>query len=139
MPSGTLRKEKQIPVRESVELRIRAEISEFDTSLLPVISRLSYLSEVKFVKEKQEGAYSFMVNTTEYYIPLTGTIDIEGEKTRIKAELEYYRGFLSSVMKKLENERFVKNAPANVLDLERKKKADTESKINSLEELLKGL
>ncbi|MFZ0282404.1 MAG: class I tRNA ligase family protein, partial [Bacteroidales bacterium] len=135
----TLRKEKQILNKENIELRIRADISDFDTSLLPVISKLGYLSGVTFVSGKQEGASSFMVNTTEFYIPSTGTIDIESERTRINAELEYYRGFLSNVMKKLENDRFVKNAPANVLDLEKKKKADAESKINSLEELLKGL
>ena len=80
-----------------------------------------------------------MVRTTEYFIPLSGKIDFEGEIAKIQDDLDYNRGFLISVMKKLENERFVKNAPANVLELERKKKSDAESKIKSLEEALKTL
>jgi valyl-tRNA synthetase len=66
-------------------------------------------------------------------------IDIENERAKIIADLDYLRGFLNSVMKKLNNERFVKNAPPAVLGIEKKKKADTESKIKSLEETLKGL
>jgi valyl-tRNA synthetase len=80
-----------------------------------------------------------MVRTTEYFIPLTGKIDIESEIAKLQEDLTYNRGFLVSVMKKLDNERFVKNAPANVLELERKKKSDTESKIKSLEEAMKSL
>jgi valyl-tRNA synthetase len=80
-----------------------------------------------------------MIGTTEYFIPLEREIDAEGERIRIETDLKYYRGFLGSVMKKLNNERFVKNAPATVLDLERKKKADTELKIKSLEEALRSL
>jgi valyl-tRNA synthetase len=97
------------------------------------------LSEVRFISEKPDNAASFMVKTTEFHIPLGGRIDVENEREKINAELDYCRGFLDSVMKKLNNERFVQNAPAAVLDLERKKKADTESKIKSLEEALKGL
>jgi valyl-tRNA synthetase len=80
-----------------------------------------------------------MIGTTEFYIPLGDRLDIEGELTKIQGELDYYRGFLDSVMKKLDNERFVSNAPANVIELERKKKSDAESKIKSLEERLKEL
>ena len=97
------------------------------------------MSDVKFVSEKQEGATSFLVGTTEYFIPLEGKIDIEAELAKIREDLEYNRGFLVTVMKKLDNERFVNNAPANVLELERKKKSDAESKIKSLEERLKEL
>jgi valyl-tRNA synthetase len=92
-----------------------------------------------FVKDKQEGTASFMVRTTEYFIPLAGKLDIEGEIAKIQDDLNYNRGFLVNVMKKLNNERFVKNAPANVLELERKKKSDAESKIKSLEERMKEL
>ena len=109
------------------------------SGFLPVINKLCNLSEVKFVSEKQEGAASFMTGTTEYFIPLEGKLDVEAELKKISEEIEYHKGFLNSVMKKLDNERFVQNAPANVLELERKKKSDAESKIKSLEERLKEL
>ncbi len=96
------------------------------------------LSEIVFVSEKQAGAISFMVSTTEYYIPLSGNLDVEGELIKLKEDLEYNRGFLETVMKKLNNDRFVQNAPASVLDLERKKQSDAESKIKSIEERILG-
>jgi valyl-tRNA synthetase len=80
-----------------------------------------------------------MVGTTEFYVPLGDNIDFEDEIARIREELSYYRGFLASVMKKLDNERFVQNAPPSVLDLERKKKSDAGQKIKSLEERLHEL
>jgi valyl-tRNA synthetase len=135
----TIRKEKEIPVREKIKLMILGDESTSDTDYLPVIIKLCNLSEIQFVREKQEGAASFLVGTTEYFIPLTGTLDIEGEIAKIGEELKYNRGFLINVLKKLENERFVNNAPASVLELERKKKSDAESKIKSLEERLKEL
>jgi len=135
----TVRKEKDIPNKEKLRLLIRSDKDSFDSEILPVVNKLCNLSELSFVSEKQEGAASFMVGTTEYFIPLTGKLDVEGERTRIQEEIVYHRGFLINVMKKLENERFVKNAPASVLELERKKKSDAESKIKSLEEALKSL
>jgi valyl-tRNA synthetase len=134
-----VRKDKEIPNKEKIELLILGEKSGYDTEFLPVVSKLCNLSDISFVSEKQEGTASFMVGVTEYYIPLTGKLDIEGEILRIKEELDYNRGFLTNVMKKLDNERFVSNAPAAVLELERKKKSDAESKIKSLEEALKSL
>jgi len=104
-----------------------------------VIIKLCNLSEVRFVSEKPGNSASFMVGTTEYYIPLGDMIDIEAEKARIAAELSYQKGFLDTVMKKLGNERFVQNAPRAVIDVERKKKADAESRIKSLEESLREL
>ena len=80
-----------------------------------------------------------MVRTTEYFIPRAGNLDIEGELAKIREDLDYNIGFLTSIMKKLENERFVQNAPVKVLELERKKKSDTEMKIKSLEERKKEL
>jgi valyl-tRNA synthetase len=135
----TVRKSKEIPMKEQIELLILSSENEYDHEFLPVIAKLCNLSEIKFVSEKQEGATSFLVGTTEYYIPLAGKIDVEGELAKIREDIEYNRGFLVNVMKKLENERFVNNAPANVLDLERKKKSDAESKIRSLEERMKEL
>jgi valyl-tRNA synthetase len=135
----SVRKEKDLPNKEKLNLLIRSDKDSFNSELLPVINKLCNLSDLSFVSEKQKGAASFMIGTTEYFIPLTGKIDIESELAKINEELDYNRGFLVNVMKKLENESFVKNAPANVLELERKKKSDAESKIKSLEEALKSL
>ena len=134
-----VRKSKDIPNKETLKLLVRSDKYSFDSEFLPVICKLCNLSEVTFVEEKQEGAASFMVGTIEYFIPLSGKLDIEGEIAKIQEDLDYNRGFLVNVMKKLENERFVQNAPNNVLELERKKKSDAESKIKSLEERMKEL
>ncbi len=135
----TVRQNKDIPNKEKLELLIRADKNSYDTELLPVIAKLCNLSDISFVPEKQPGSISFMVGTTEFFIPLTGSIDIESELKKLQDDLEYNRGFLISVMKKLDNQRFVQNAPTNVLDLERKKQSDTESKIKSIEERIKEL
>ena len=135
----TVRKNKEIPQKEKIELLILSDKKDYYIELLPVISKLCNIEEVKFVLEKQEGSTSFMVGTIEYFIPLTGKIDIEAEIAKIQEDLKYNREFLITVMKKLDNERFVSNAPVSVLELERKKKSDAESKINSLEEALKTL
>ncbi|MGA2405502.1 MAG: valine--tRNA ligase [Bacteroidales bacterium] len=135
----TVRREKNIPNKEKLNLLIRSDKDSFDSELLTVINKLCNLSELSFVSEKQEGAASFMVGTTEYFIPLAGKLDVKSELAKIQEELNYNRGFLVNVMKKLENERFVKNAPVNVLKFERKKKSDAESKIKLLEERMKEL
>ncbi len=135
----TVRKEKELPAREKLTLCIRAEEEDYDMEFVPVIVKLCYLTEVRFVKNKPKGAVTFMTGTTEFYIPLEGKVDVKAELGKIKEELEYYRGFLKSVIKRLDNERFVANAPANVTDLERKKKSDAEAKIKALEERLKDI
>jgi valyl-tRNA synthetase len=135
----TVRKNKDIPNKEKLNLLVRSDKDSFDSEFLPVISKLCNLSELSFVSEKQEGAVTFMVGTAEFFIPLGGKMDVEGELAKIKEDLDYNREFLVSVIKKLENERFVQNAPAKVLELERKKKSDAESKIKSLEERMKEL
>jgi len=135
----TVRKEKDLPNKEKLELFILSDEENQIGGYLPVISKLCNLSDIKFVSGKQEGAASFMIGTTEYFIPLRGKLDVEAEIEKIKEEVKYHRGFLTSVMKKLDNERFVQNAPASVLELERKKKSDAESKINSLEKRIKEL
>ena len=97
------------------------------------------LTTVGIVNEKPEGAASFMVGTTEYFIPLGGMINVEEELAKLEADLNYQEGFLQSVLKKLSNEKFVSKAPANVIDMERKKQADAESKIASLKESIAAL
>jgi valyl-tRNA synthetase len=135
----SLRKEKGIPVRDKLELFIRAGKGSIDEELLPVITRLCNLSHISFISDKPAGAISFMVSTTEYFIPLSGSIDVASELKKLHEELAYNKGFLVTVMKKLDNQRFVQNAPAAVLELERKKKSDAESKIKSLEEAIRNL
>jgi valyl-tRNA synthetase len=135
----SVRKEKGIPNREKIVLCIRSGKEGVDNEFIPVIMKLCNLSDVTLVNNKKEGAASFITGTTEYYIPLEGVQDNEAEISRIREDLNYYREFLASVMKKLDNVRFVQNAPGPVLELERKKKADTELKIQSLEERLKEL
>ncbi|MBN2667208.1 MAG: valine--tRNA ligase [Bacteroidales bacterium] len=134
-----IRNEKQIPNREQIGLLIRTESDSFDSLFLPVIIKLCNLSEVGFVSEKPANSASFMINTTEYYIPMGNMIDVEAEKARILTELDYQKGFLETVMIKLGNDRFVQNAPPAVIENERKKKADAESRIKSLGESLREL
>jgi valyl-tRNA synthetase len=135
----TIRKEKELPAREKLELFIKSSPDEFDKHFLPVIIKMASLSTVSFTDQKKDDAASFIVKTTEFYIPLKIRLDIGAEIIRINEELNYSRGFLANVMKKLNNERFVQNAPPAVIDIEKKKKADVESKIKSLEERLKEM
>jgi valyl-tRNA synthetase len=134
----TVRKEKEIAIKEKLDLIIKAG-SDYDNNFLPVVRKLCNLSDIIFADKKIEGAASFIIDTIEYYIPLRGLLDVESELKKATEELDYTRGFLNSVMKKLENERFVQNAPASVIDIERKKKSDAESRIKSLEERIREL
>jgi valyl-tRNA synthetase len=134
-----IRKDKDLPMREKIELLIRSKQEEFDLYFIPVIIKMANLERVLFTNEKLDGAASFIIQTTEFYIPLGDKLDVEAEISRINEELKYARGFLSTVLKKLDNERFVQNAPGAVIEMERKKKADAESKIKSLEERLKEM
>lgn len=105
----------------------------------PIIKKLSNLSEVLFSQEKFNNATSFHVQSTEFFIPLEGKIDVAKEREAILKELDYQNGFLVSVDKKLSNEKFVSGAPPAVIEAERKKKADAEAKIKALEERLRNL
>jgi valyl-tRNA synthetase len=91
------------------------------------------------VQEKPSGCFSFVTAGAEYFIPFTAQIDVEAERKKIEEELNYVRGFLKSVESKLNNERFVNNAPPAVLESERKKQSDSLAKIQMMEEQLKGL
>ena len=104
-----------------------------------IIGKLANLSIIKEVAEKSQGALSFMVGTAEFAVPLGDLIDTEAERAKAEAELQHLEGFLKGVEKKLSNERFVNNAPEAVVALEKKKKADAESKIKTLKEMLKSL
>ncbi|MBC8487159.1 MAG: valine--tRNA ligase [Bacteroidetes bacterium] len=135
-----LRKEKNIPNKESVELFIKKNYQqEPDHAFDSIISKLCNLSAIKYVDEKVAGAASFIVKSTEFYVPLASSVDVEAAIRKLEEELEYTKGFLNSVMKKLSNERFVNNAPEAVVEKERNKQADAEGKIKVIEEQIAAL
>ncbi|MFL1682804.1 MULTISPECIES: valine--tRNA ligase [Bacteroidales] len=132
----TIRLQKNIPNKEALELQI---VGEHNTDYDSVITKLANISAIIRVTEKDITAAAFLVGTTEYAIPLGNSIDIEAELKKQEEELKYLQGFLKSVKAKLGNERFVSNAPAQVVENERKKQSDAESKIKSLEESIAAL
>ena len=133
----TIRKEKNILSRDQLVLLYTG--SPVLKRYSKMVSRLAKLEKFDMVETKPEGAMSFIAGTTEFYIPVGELLDVESEIEKIKADLEYQKGFLNSVTKKLNNERFVKNAPVKVVDMEKKKQSDAEIKITVLEKRLKDL
>ncbi|SHJ47376.1 valine--tRNA ligase [Bacteroides stercorirosoris] len=133
----SIRLQKNIAQKEALELQVVGEnpVAAFNA----VITKMCNLSALDVVDAKTDGAASFMVGTTEYAVPLGNMIDVEAEISRMEAELKHKEGFLQGVMKKLSNEKFVNNAPAAVLEMERKKQADAESIIKSLKESIAAL
>ena len=134
----TIRNEKNIANKDQVALFVKLN-EDTDKSFDSVITKLGNLSSLTYVDEKVDGALSFRVKSNEYYIPLAGAVNIEEEIATLKQELKYTQGFLNSVMKKLSNERFVSNAPEQVIVIERKKQADAEAKIKAIEEQLTAI
>ncbi|PRX53087.1 valine--tRNA ligase [Flagellimonas meridianipacifica] len=134
----TIRKEKNIPQKESLELSV-LNSEGIDKTMDSIIFKLGNLSTLESVDSSLDGALSFRVKSNEYFIPIGGAIDVEAEIKKITEELNYTKGFLQSVQKKLSNERFVNNAPEKVVAIERKKAADAEAKIDTLEKSLASL
>ena len=132
-----IRLQKGIAQKEALELQVLGENGLM--AYAEVVKKMGNLNALTTVSEKPEGAASYMVGTTEYFIPLGGMIDVEEELKKLEADLKYQEGFLQSVLKKLSNEKFVSKAPANVIEMERKKQADAESKIASLKESIAAL
>ncbi len=132
----TIRLQKNIPNKEVLELQV---LGEHNDHFNAVIVKMCNLSSVVCTEEKTAGSASFLVRTTEYAVPLGNMINVEEELAKLQDELEYQQGFLASVMKKLSNESFVSKAPAKVIEMERKKQADAESKIKSIEESIAAL
>ena len=132
----SVRLQKNIPAKEPLTLQAAAgHRADFDA----VIVKMANLHAIEPLAEKAAGAVSFLVGTTEYAVPLGGLLNVEEERKKLETDLAYYEGFLASVMKKLGNEKFVANAKPAVVEAERKKKADAESKIASLREGLQAL
>lgn len=134
-----VRSSKGLSPKEPFKLNMDPAIDVGIKNFQPIIEKLGNLSEVQITKDKEGSGTSFLVGSLEFFIPFDTTIDPEKEKASLLKDLEYQRGFLNSVSKKLENERFVNSAPAHVLEMERKKKADAEAKIKALEESLARL
>jgi valyl-tRNA synthetase len=135
----TARQEQNVPFKQAVSLFVKDESGDFPKEFGAILSKLTNLSELTAVTEKVEGSVSFRVKSAEFYLVLGIEVDAEEEIRKINDELTYTRGFLESVMKKLNNERFVQNAPAKVLEVENNKKNDAEAKIKTLEERLASL
>ncbi|MFZ4741759.1 MAG: valine--tRNA ligase, partial [Bacteroidales bacterium] len=136
----TFRKDKNILNKESISLYIRKNNNEnADTTFDSLVAKLCNIDKIEYITEKMENAQSFIVKTTECYIPLSQNIDVEAELAKLQTELEYANKFLNSVKQKLSNERFVSSAPVQVVDLEKKKQLDAEQKIQVLEEQIKKL
>ena len=132
-----IRLQKNIAQKETLELQVVG--SNPVAAYNAILVKMCNLSDIRVVESKAEGAAAFMVSTTEYAVPLGNLVDVEAEIARMEAELKHKEGFLAGVMKKLSNEKFVNNAPAAVIELERKKQADAESIIRSLKESIAAL
>lgn len=134
------RNTKGLSPKEALKLLVKNGEQAPVKTFWPVVKKLSNLSEISFVKEAPAAnATPFLVRSTEFFIPLEGKIDAEKERESLLKELTYQKGFIVSIDKKLLNEKFVNSAPPQVVELERKKKADAEVKVKALEESLARL
>jgi valyl-tRNA synthetase len=128
-----IRQDKNIPNKDTLKLQV-LKVSQRPSVFDSIVKKLGNLTDIETLDSKPEGAISFIVKSAEYFVPLEGKIDIEEELVKLKADLEYTRGFLATVEKKLSNEKFVNSAPQLVVQNELNKKADAEGKIKALEE-----
>ncbi len=131
-----VRTSKNIPNKNALTLQV---VGKFTNPYATIIKKLAGVDEISEVASKDATAASFLVGTTEYAVPLGSNINIEEELDKLQKELEYMQGFLRTVEKKLSNEKFVAHAPETVVNGERKKKADAESKIATLQESIAAL
>lgn len=131
----TIRKEKNIPFKDAITLAVKGNHNDLYNSMIIKMGNISNIEK----GEVSGISMSYMVGTSEYSVVLNENIDVEAEVKKIEAEIEYLKGFLASVMKKLNNEKFVANAKPEIVEMERKKQADAESKIKSLTENLNKL
>ena len=134
----TIRKEKNIPFKEEISLSV-IDNEHLATKWNSIIEKLGNVSTISYVEKAIEGAISFRVKANEYFIPILDKINVEEEIKKLETELHYAEGFLKSVRAKLSNEKFVNSAPAQVVENERKKEADTLAKIETLTQSLNKL
>lgn len=134
-----IRQQKNISPKEKLELKEKSNNGNQNVEVNSVIIKLANLTSYSYTNDKVDGAFGFMVLNSEYFVPLTGNINVEDEKERLVKELEYNAGFLKSVQIKLSNERFVANAKPEIIEVERKKESDALNKIKSIQEQLSSL
>ncbi|MDY0085673.1 MAG: valine--tRNA ligase [Bacteroidales bacterium] len=134
-----LRATKNIPFRDALEVQISDKNQEYNSRFESIIAKLCNLSKISMTDSPTAGSFGFVIKSTEVFVPLSDAIDPEEERKKLKEELNYTRGFLVSVEKKLQNERFVSGAPEQVVNRERQKKADAEARIKVIEQQLKTL
>ena len=131
-----VRAKKNIPAKESLGLLVLGTMPE---AAKAVVRKLANVDAITENAAKDPAAVSFLVGTTEYEVPMASSIDVEAELARLRKEHDYYTGFRASVMKKLGNERFVNNAPAAVVEVERRKLADAEQKLAAIKASIAAL
>ena len=137
-----VRQSKNISPREPLPLQVIGKAKDGVTSvpaLAEIIKKLAGLDKIEQISEKNEGTQAFLVGTDEYAVPIGNLIDADAEREKAETEIKRLQGFMAGIEKKLQNERFVQNAPAQVVELERKKLADAQSKIAALEATIKSL
>lgn len=135
----TIRTKNNIPNKDQIELAVMPGDKGFAPEFNAVLVKMGNLSVLNVVSEEVKASASFLVKSTTCFVPLGGRVDVEEELKKLQAELNYAKGFLASVLKKLSNERFVNNAPEAVVATERAKQADAEAKIKVLEDQIANL
>ena len=135
----TIRTKNNIPNKDQLELAVMVGDKGFTPEFNSVLVKMGNLSALSIVSEEVKLASSFLVKSTTFFVPMGATIDVEEELRKLQSELDYTKGFLNSVLKKLDNERFVNSAPEAVVATERAKQADAEAKIKVLEEQIASL
>ena len=133
----TVRLQKNLPNKETLPLQVVG--GKASVPCVSVVKKMANLSDISESDTKDATSVSFLVGTVEYAVSLGGNIDIDAELKKLESELAYNEGFLQSVLKKLGNEKFVNNAPAKVIEMERKKQSDAEAKIAMLKESISAL
>jgi valyl-tRNA synthetase len=134
----SVRKDKNLPFKDAIDLKI-INNDKVSTYFDVIVTKLGNITNLEYVSEKVDSALSFRIKSNEYFIPITGSINVEEEIAKLTEELKYAQGFLKSVQAKLSNEKFVGGAPEKVLEMERKKEADTLAKIATIEQSLASL
>ena len=134
-----LRSSKGLSAKEKLTLLIKTANPVPYEQFGALIRKIANLESIDFVQEKPQGAAGFVIRSDEFYVPLPQTVDAQQERQKLEKELAYTRGFLQSVQKKLSNEKFVNNAPEQVVANERQKLADAQARLKALEEQLQSL
>ena len=133
-----IRKQNNVAFKEAIVLKIKSN-ERYPKKFESIIRKMGNIERVEEVSDSVKGAWSFIADTVEYFIPAVGQLNTEEIKAKLETDLAYAKGFLASVMKKLGNEKFVNGAPAQVIENEKKKQADAEARIKAIEQQLAEL